>query len=68
MNASDNRDYALTEPAPQLSQMDLDHFVCACVVVRQMCDLYDKCSMGGLGPGQTQISRDDFLQAVISLP
>jgi len=51
---------------PPRIQMDLDHFVCACVVVRQMCDLYDKCIVGG--PGQTQISRDDFLQAVISLP
>jgi len=32
---------------PARTQMDLDHFVCACVVVRQMCDLYDKCSAGG---------------------
>jgi len=45
-------------------QMDLDQFVCASVVVREMCDLYEKCKAGG----RTQISRDEFLRAVISLP
>jgi hypothetical protein len=52
-------------------QMDLDHFVCACVVVRQMCDLHDRCTGGGSGApgqGQPQVSRDEFLEAVISLP
>lgn len=49
------------QPRPQ---MDLDHFVCASVVVREMCDLYEQCGAGG----GSQISRDDFLLAVISLP
>lgn len=49
---------------PPRPQVDLDHFVCACVVVRQMCQLYDQCS----GHGSAQISRDDFIRAVISLP
>jgi len=44
--------------------MDLDGFVCACIVVRSMFDLYEKCS----ARERTQISRDDFLRAVISLP
>jgi len=49
---------------PSPPQIDLDHFVCACVVVRQMCQLYEQCS----GYGAAQISRDDFIRAVISLP
>ena len=44
--------------------MDLDQFVCACVVVRRMCQLYDSCNAGG----GSSISRDDFLQAIIALP
>lgn len=53
---------------PPRLQMDLDHFVCACVVVRQMCELYDKCTIGGPRPGKSQISRDQFLETVILLP
>jgi len=53
---------------PPRVQMDLDHFVCACVVVRQMCELYDKCTVGGPRPGKSQISRDQFLETVVSLP
>jgi hypothetical protein len=49
------------QPRPQ---MDLDHFVCASVVVREMCEIYEKCKAGG----RPQISRDEFLLAVISLP
>ncbi|KAN0119128.1 hypothetical protein V8E52_004575 [Russula decolorans] len=49
------------QPRPQ---MDLDHFVCASVVVREMCEMYEKCKAGG----RPQISRDEFLLAVISLP
>ncbi|KAH9046326.1 hypothetical protein EDB83DRAFT_2677154 [Lactarius deliciosus] len=49
---------------PARPQIDLDHFVCACIVVRQMCQLYDQCS----GYGQAPISRDDFIRAVITLP
>ncbi|KAI0273222.1 hypothetical protein BGY98DRAFT_998793 [Russula aff. rugulosa BPL654] len=49
------------QPRPQ---MDLDHFVCASVVVRQMCDLYERYK----GGGESQITRDDFLKSVISLP
>ena len=53
---------------PPRIQMDLDHFVCAGVVVRQMCELYDKSTVGGPRPGKSQISRDQFLETVISLP
>ncbi|KAI9443910.1 hypothetical protein H4582DRAFT_1044364 [Lactarius indigo] len=49
---------------PARPQIDLDHFVCACIVVRQMCQLYDQCS----GHGAAPISRDDFIRAVITLP
>jgi len=66
--------YGITAPwnqrpgYPHRLQMDLDHFVCACVVVRQMCELYDKCTVGGPKPGKSQISRDRFLETVILLP
>jgi hypothetical protein len=50
--------------APPPPQINMDRFVCACVVVRQMCQLYDQCS----GNGAAQISRDDFIKAVITLP
>lgn len=53
--------YGAPPPRPQI---DLDRFVCACVVVRQVCQLYDQCS----GNGAAQINRDDFIRAVISLP
>ena len=49
---------------PQPPQINLDQFVCACIIVQQMCQLYDQCS----GYGASQISRDDFLRSVISLP
>jgi len=52
-------------PRPQL---DLDHFVCACVVVQQMCVLYERCGAGGQGPEHSRIGRDEFIRAVISLP
>ncbi|KAI0302886.1 hypothetical protein B0F90DRAFT_1916983 [Multifurca ochricompacta] len=60
-------------PAPVLAprlQVDLDHFVCACVVVQQMCGLYDRFNQGGGGGAVVpqQMSRDEFLIAVISLP
>ncbi|KAI0292093.1 hypothetical protein B0F90DRAFT_1671271 [Multifurca ochricompacta] len=47
-----------------------DHFVCACVVVQQMCGLYDRFNQGGGGGAVVpqQMSRDEFLIAVISLP
>jgi len=66
--------YGITAPRnqrpgfPPRLQMDLDHFVCACVVVRQMCELYDKCTVGGPRMGKSQISRDQFLETVILLP
>ncbi|KAN0136144.1 EF-hand, partial [Lactarius tabidus] len=50
------------DPPPR-PQIDLDRFVCACIVVRQMCRLYDQCH----DYGPAQINRDDFLRAVISL-
>jgi len=56
--------YGAPPPPPPPPQINLDRFVCACVVVRQMCQLYDQCS----GYGAAQISRDDFIKAVISLP
>ena len=46
------------------AQMDRDHFILVCAVVRRICDLYEKYIAGG----QTQLSRDDFLRAVIPLP
>jgi hypothetical protein len=39
-------------------QTELDRFVCACVVVQQMCVLYDRCELGR--PGPMEVSRDDF--------
>lgn len=49
------------QPRPQ---MELDQFVCASVVVRQMCDLYEKCK----GGGRSHITREEFLLSVIDLP
>jgi hypothetical protein len=49
---------------PVEPQMDLDHFVCACVSVREMCGLYDDCS----AEGQPRIDRDAFLRAILALP
>ncbi|KAH9970062.1 hypothetical protein BJV74DRAFT_264055 [Russula compacta] len=51
---------------PPLPQLDLDHFVCALVVVERMCGLYDE--YYARGHGQRQLSRDGFLLEVISLP
>lgn len=45
-------------------RLDLDQFVCASVVVRQMCNLYEKCNVGG----GSNVTRDAFLLAVIALP
>ncbi|KAF8466473.1 hypothetical protein DFH94DRAFT_780873 [Russula ochroleuca] len=45
-------------------QMYLDHFVRACLVVQHTCYLYDTCS----ARGRSQISRDDFLKVVMSIP
>jgi len=47
-------------------QIELDRFVCACVVIQQMCVLYDRCEIGRAGP--MEVSRDDFLLAVLRLP
>jgi hypothetical protein len=46
--------------------VDLDQFVCACVAVRQIYGLYERCSAGRIEQGQ--IPRDEFIQAIISLP
>jgi hypothetical protein len=46
------------------AQMDQDHFVFVCAVVRRICDLYEEYIAGG----QTRLSRDDFLRATIPLP
>jgi hypothetical protein len=53
--------YGHALPRPQ---MDLDQFLCACVVVQKMCELYEKCKAGG----RSEVSRDEFLQAIIALP
>ncbi|KAN0135043.1 hypothetical protein V8E53_007161 [Lactarius tabidus] len=59
--------YASTPPhyggPPPRPQIDLDRFVYACAVVRQMCHLYGQCS----GLGAAQMNRDDFIRAEISL-
>jgi len=47
-------------------QIELDRFVCACVVVQQMSALYDRCGAGRDAP--MEISRDDFLLAILRLP
>ena len=47
-------------------QIELDRFVCACVVVQQMCALYDRCEVGRAGA--MEVSRDDFLLAILRLP
>jgi hypothetical protein len=47
-------------------QIELDRFVCACVVVQQMCVLYDRCELGR--PGPMEVSRDDFLLSILRLP
>ncbi|KAI0302876.1 hypothetical protein B0F90DRAFT_178637 [Multifurca ochricompacta] len=44
-----------------LPQIELDRFVCACVVVQQMCVLYERCNAG-------QVSRDEFLLSILRLP
>ncbi|KAH9991375.1 hypothetical protein BJV77DRAFT_538943 [Russula vinacea] len=49
------------DPGPQ---MDLDHFVCACVSVQKMCKLYDDCS----ADGRPRISKNAFLRAILALP
>jgi len=43
-------------------QMPMDWFICACIIVEKMWNLYDK--MGD----RPRISRDEFLEEVISLP
>jgi len=47
-------------------QIELDRFVCACVVVQQMSGLYDRCGAGRATP--MEVSRDDFLLAILRLP
>ncbi|KAI0250847.1 hypothetical protein BJV78DRAFT_1215684 [Lactifluus subvellereus] len=44
-------------------KIELDRFVCACVVMQQMCQLYDRC-----GARQAGVSRDEFLLTVLRLP
>lgn len=44
-------------------KIELDRFVCACVVVQQMCQLYYRC--GALRAG---VSRDEFLLTILRLP
>ncbi|KAH9025111.1 hypothetical protein EDB85DRAFT_2179749 [Lactarius pseudohatsudake] len=47
-------------------QIELDRFVCACIVVQQMSTLYDRCEVGRAGP--MEVSRDEFLLAIMRLP
>ncbi|KAF8466474.1 hypothetical protein DFH94DRAFT_342700 [Russula ochroleuca] len=56
-------DNGCVPPCPH-PEMDLECFVCMCSVVRQTCNLYDKCSAGG----RSQMSRDEFFKAVTSMP
>ncbi|KAI0259781.1 hypothetical protein BC834DRAFT_904511 [Gloeopeniophorella convolvens] len=48
------------------TQINLDRFVCACIVVKRMCDLYERCEVGRTEP--MSITRDNFLHEVILLP
>ncbi|KAH9169196.1 hypothetical protein EDB89DRAFT_2072771 [Lactarius sanguifluus] len=47
-------------------QIELDRFVCACVVVQQMCALYDRCGAGRAG--SMEVNRDEFLLTILRLP
>ncbi|KAH9053036.1 hypothetical protein EDB87DRAFT_1654875 [Lactarius vividus] len=47
-------------------QIELDRFVCACIVVQQMSALYDRCEVGRAGP--MVVSRDEFLLSILRLP
>ncbi|KAI9434774.1 hypothetical protein H4582DRAFT_742987 [Lactarius indigo] len=47
-------------------QIELDRFVCACIVVQQMSVLYDRCEVGRAGP--MEVSRDEFLLTILRLP
>jgi len=47
-------------------QIELDRFVCACVVVQQMCALYGRCEDGRTQP--MEVSRDEFLLSILRLP
>jgi len=47
-------------------QIELDRFVCACVVVQQMSALYDRCGAGRAGA--MEVSRDEFLLTILRLP
>jgi len=49
-------------------QIELDRFVCACVVVQQMSGLYDRCRAGRADGTPMEVSRDDFLLAILRLP
>ena len=49
-------------------QIELDRFVCACVVVQQMSGLYDRCRAGRADGAPMEVSRDDFLLAILRLP
>jgi len=47
-------------------QIELDRFVCACVVVQQMCALYDRCGASRASP--MDVNRDEFLLTILRLP
>lgn len=49
-------------------QIELDRFVCACVVVQQMSALYDRCAAGRATETPMEVNRDDFLLAILRLP
>ncbi|KAN0136146.1 hypothetical protein V8E53_006006 [Lactarius tabidus] len=50
-------------------QIELDRFVCACVVVQQMSALYDRCGAGrATDRAAMEVSRDEFLLAILRLP
>ena len=46
-------------------EMDLDHFVCACISIQEMSKLYDICTSADQQP---QVSKDDFLRVFLALP
>jgi hypothetical protein len=47
-------------------QIELDRFVCACVVVQQMCALYERCGADRANP--MEVDRDEFLLTILRLP
>jgi hypothetical protein len=47
-------------------QIELDRFICACVAVEKLSELYDRSGAGQATP--LEVNRDEFLLAILRLP